>query len=90
MGTTEVSNPLGAKGVTVARCVVDFFGPDRVLFGTDTPFDAQGGSYFIPRTARDLEGAVDSPADRDAIFQGNVRRIVELDSAVGTLADRAA
>jgi aminocarboxymuconate-semialdehyde decarboxylase len=30
------------------RCVVDFFGPQQVLFGTDVPFDTQGGSYFIP------------------------------------------
>ena len=37
----------GEHGV---KPVVDFFGPDRVLFGTDTPFDAQAGSYFIPRT----------------------------------------
>jgi aminocarboxymuconate-semialdehyde decarboxylase len=72
------------------RCVVDFFGPDRVLFGTDTPFDAQAGSYFIPRTTRDIEGAIDSPVDRDAIFAGNARRILGIDSAGGALTDRAA
>jgi aminocarboxymuconate-semialdehyde decarboxylase len=70
------------------RCVVDFFGPDQVLFGTDTPFDAQAGSYFIPRTTRDVEGAIDSKADREAIFEGNARRILGIDSVVGTLADR--
>jgi hypothetical protein len=51
------------------KCVVDFFGSDRVLFGTDTPFDAQAGSYFIPRTTADIEGAIDNEADRDAIFK---------------------
>ena len=71
------------------RCVVDFFGPDRVLFGTDTPFDAQAGSYFIPRTTADVEGAIDTAAHRDAIFEGNARRILGLEPAVGTLADRA-
>jgi aminocarboxymuconate-semialdehyde decarboxylase len=25
------------------RCVVDFFGPEHVLFGTDAPFDTEGG-----------------------------------------------
>jgi aminocarboxymuconate-semialdehyde decarboxylase len=72
------------------RCAVDFFGADRALFGTDTPFDAQGGSYFIPRTTADVEGAVDSKSDRDAIFEGNAHRILGIEPAVGTLADQAA
>jgi aminocarboxymuconate-semialdehyde decarboxylase len=63
------------------RPLVDFFGPDRVLFGTDTPFDAQAGSYFIPRTAADIERTIDSRADRDAIFEGNSRRIVGIEPA---------
>jgi aminocarboxymuconate-semialdehyde decarboxylase len=72
------------------RCTVDFFGPDRVLFGTDTPFDAQAGSYFIPRTTQDVEGAIDSSADRTAIFEGNARRILRIDPTGDTLADQAA
>jgi aminocarboxymuconate-semialdehyde decarboxylase len=63
----------GKHGV---RCVVDFFGPDRVLFGTDMPFDAQAGSYFIPRTTVDVAGAVDDALERDAIFDGNASRIL--------------
>jgi aminocarboxymuconate-semialdehyde decarboxylase len=58
------------------RCVVDFFGPDHVLFGTDTPFDAQAGTHFIPRTTADVEGAVDAAAQRNAIFDGNANRIL--------------
>jgi aminocarboxymuconate-semialdehyde decarboxylase len=76
----------GEHGV---RCVVDFFGPDRVLFGTDTPFDAQAGSYFIPRTTADVEGAIEADAIRDAIFGSNARRILNIEPAVGTLADQA-
>lgn len=57
-------------------CVVDFFGADRVLFGTDTPFDAQGGSHFIPVTISDVEGAVSGDADREAVFAGNARRVL--------------
>ncbi len=29
------------------RCGLDFFGADRVLFGTDCPFDPEGGPGFI-------------------------------------------
>jgi aminocarboxymuconate-semialdehyde decarboxylase len=77
-------------GEHAVRCVVDFFGPDRVLFGTDTPFDAQGGSYFIPRTTRDVEDAIDNTADRDAIFEGNARRTLGIEPTVGALGDQAA
>lgn len=57
-------------------CVVDFFGPARVLFGTDTPFDTQGGARFIPVTIADVEGAVPDEDVRAAIFAGNARRIL--------------
>jgi aminocarboxymuconate-semialdehyde decarboxylase len=58
------------------RCVIDFFGTERVLFGTDAPFDTQGGSYFIPTTIEDVQSAVDSEAERAAIFNGNIERIL--------------
>ena len=44
------------------ECIVDFFESDRVLFGTDTPFDTKDGSHFIPVTISDVEGAVHDEA----------------------------
>jgi uncharacterized protein len=61
------------------RCVLEFFAPDRVLFGSDAPFDTEGGSYFIPRTISDIEDAVDDASVRSAIFQGNANRILGTD-----------
>ena len=29
------------------RCGIDFFGPDRVLFASDCPFDLEGAPGFI-------------------------------------------
>jgi aminocarboxymuconate-semialdehyde decarboxylase len=69
----------GQHGV---RCVVDFFGPDRVLFGTDAPFDTQGGTYFIPRTVADIEGAIGNEAERSAIFEGNVSKVLGIEAAL--------
>jgi aminocarboxymuconate-semialdehyde decarboxylase len=60
------------------ECVVDFFGADRVLFGTDAPFDTAGGSRFIPRTIEDVEQAVPDDRVRAAIFEGNARRLLGL------------
>lgn len=57
-------------------CVVDFFGPERVLFGTDTPFDTQGGAHFIPSTIADVERAAPREDARAAIFADNARRVL--------------
>ncbi|HTP23394.1 MAG TPA: amidohydrolase family protein [Solirubrobacteraceae bacterium] len=62
------------------RCVIDFFGPDHVMFGSDAPFDTKGGSYFIPATISDVEGAVADDAERAMIFHGNAQRILRIES----------
>lgn len=58
------------------RSIVDFFGSDHVLFGTDTPFDSQAGAHFIPATIADVERVVPSPAARAAVFAGNASRLL--------------
>ena len=69
----------GQHGV---RCVVDFFGPERVPFGTDARFDAQEGSYFIPRTITEIEGAIDNETERSAIFEGNAGKVLGIEAAL--------
>ena len=67
-------------GEHAVRCVIDFFGADRVMFGSDAPFDTKGGSYFIPRTISDVEGAVADKTERAMIFQDNAERILGIGS----------
>jgi uncharacterized protein len=62
------------------RCVIDFFGPDRVMFGSDAPFDTKGGAHFISATIADIEGAVADDAERAMIFHGNAQRILGIES----------
>jgi predicted TIM-barrel fold metal-dependent hydrolase len=64
----------------IVECIVDFFGSDRVLFGTDTPFDTNDGSHSIPVTISAAEGAVHDDAAGAAIFEGNSRRILGIDA----------
>jgi aminocarboxymuconate-semialdehyde decarboxylase len=64
------------------RCVVDFFGADQVLFGTDTPFDTRGGATFIPTTISDVEHAVTVASARDRIFKDNARRVLRARASV--------
>jgi predicted TIM-barrel fold metal-dependent hydrolase len=65
------------------RCVVDFFGPDHVMFGSDAPFDTKGGAYFIPSTISDVEGAVADNAARAMIFHDNAERILGIEPEDG-------
>jgi predicted TIM-barrel fold metal-dependent hydrolase len=62
----------------VIETALSFFGPERVLFGTDTPFDATGGQYFTQETLRAIGDAQMAPPVRDAILSGNARRMLKL------------
>jgi predicted TIM-barrel fold metal-dependent hydrolase len=44
------------------ECIVHSLGSDRVLFGTDTPFDTKDGSHFMQVTISDIE----APARRSS------------------------
>ena len=55
-----------------------FFGADHVLFGTDFPFDPEGGPGFIRDTIAAMERMRASAEDRARIYEGNARRLLRL------------
>jgi predicted TIM-barrel fold metal-dependent hydrolase len=57
------------------RCGLEYFPPDRVLFGSDMPFDPEGGPRYIRDTLADLDASGISPEHRRMIDEGNFRRI---------------
>jgi aminocarboxymuconate-semialdehyde decarboxylase len=59
------------------RCVVDFFGADHVLFASDSPFDPEKGPGYIRATIADIESIGLSAAERQAIYEGNARRLLK-------------
>ena len=64
--------------MSAIRCSLDFFGVDHVLFASDSPFDPEKGPGYIRATIANLE-ALDLPAgDRQAIYEGNARRLLRL------------
>ncbi|MEW6669508.1 MAG: amidohydrolase family protein [Thermodesulfobacteriota bacterium] len=66
----------GAKEATV--CGLKFFGADRVLFASDSPFDPERGSAYI-RWTIDLLNELDiTSEERKAIFEGNAKRLLKL------------
>ncbi|MFI7127176.1 amidohydrolase family protein [Nonomuraea sp. NPDC050153] len=60
------------------RCGLDFFGADHVLFGTDCPFDPEGGPMYIRETIRVLDALDLTDTDRDRIYHLNIRRLMRL------------
>jgi predicted TIM-barrel fold metal-dependent hydrolase len=60
------------------RCGLDFFGADRVLFGSDCPFDPQGGPMFIRDTIAALDGLDLEESERRAVYFGNALRMLKM------------
>jgi predicted TIM-barrel fold metal-dependent hydrolase len=66
-------------GATEAtRCGLRFFGPERVLFASDSPFDPEKGSLYTRTTIEIIDRLDVTPAQRHAIYEGNARRLLKL------------
>jgi len=63
------------------ECACDFFGPDHILFGTDAPFDAEGGRFSIRESTAAIENSSLSAADKSKIFHQNFERLFRLSAA---------
>ena len=60
------------------ECGLKFFGADRILFGTDMPFDPEKGLGFIRDTIRAVDAMDISQEVRSKIYEGNARRLLKL------------
>jgi uncharacterized protein len=66
----------GAKDATALG--LKFFGAERVLFASDSPFDPEKGSAYIRWTIDILDSLEISSEERKAIYEGNARRLLKL------------
>jgi len=66
----------GASGAM--ECGLGFFGADRVLFGTDMPFDPEKGPGFIRDTIAAMERMRATAEEKAKIYEGNARRMLRL------------
>lgn len=66
----------GAREATI--CGLKFFGVDRVLFASDSPFDPEKGSAYIRSTIEIIDSLDIKAAERQAIYEGNARRLLKL------------
>jgi len=65
----------GADAAT--ECGLKFFGVDRVLFASDTPFEPTPGLY-IRETIRVIENLGLTPEDKDRIYRKNAVQLLKL------------
>jgi predicted TIM-barrel fold metal-dependent hydrolase len=72
-GDTALFGPAHA-----VKCGLEFFGADHVLFGTDMPFDPEGGSGFVRDTIKAVDAIDVSDAERRQIYEGNAKRMLRL------------
>lgn len=61
-------------------CTLEFFGSERVVFATDMPFGAEGGDLFVRESIAAINNRIHDEAARAAVFEGNARRLLRLDT----------
>jgi uncharacterized protein len=66
----------GSEPATI--CGLKFFGADKVLFASDSPFDPEKGSAYIRWTIDIIDNLPISAEERKAIYEGNARRLLGL------------
>jgi len=59
---------------------LEFFGRERMLFGSDTPMDNKNGSFFTSCGVKTIAGMAVDDATKNLIFSGNALRILKLRS----------
>src|SRR5437870_2303814 len=64
---------------SATRCGVDFFGADHVLFGTDYPFDPEGGPLFVREIIKTIDSLKLKDDDRRKVYFGNAIRMLKLE-----------
>ncbi len=60
------------------ECGLDFFGVDKVVFASDSPFDPEKGPGYIRETIRCIDELPISGEDRKKIYEGNARKMLRL------------
>jgi aminocarboxymuconate-semialdehyde decarboxylase len=59
-------------------CGYDFFGEDRLLFGTDMPYDVENGAIAIRQTIEAIEGMNIPESSKRKIYEGNAKNLLHL------------
>ena len=59
-------------------CGYDFFGPDRLMYGTDYPFGPEGGEMFIRENLAGVKSLNITGDDLQKVLSGNARKLLRI------------
>jgi aminocarboxymuconate-semialdehyde decarboxylase len=59
-------------------CGYNFFGVDRLLFGSDMPYDVENGAVAIRQAIEAIEGMNIPGSSKKKIYEGNARNLLHL------------
>ena len=58
------------------RCVVDFFGVDRLVLGTNYPYGPEEGCLFIRKSLKSIEELGLREEEQEKLLGGNAARVL--------------
>jgi len=59
-------------------CGHAFFGAEHLVFGTDMPYDSDGGDRYVRQTIAAIENMEISNSEKNKIFEGNAKRLLRI------------
>ena len=63
------------------RCVKDFFGPDRMVLGTNYPYGPEEGCVLVKNSLKAIDGLELDLIEKEKILGGNAARILGIGAA---------
>ena len=63
------------------RCVLDFFGPDRMVLGTNYPYGPEEGCVLVRNSLAAIDGLGLNEPDKQKILGGNAAKILRIGAA---------
>jgi uncharacterized protein len=63
------------------RCVLDFFGPDRMVLGTNYPYGPEEGCVLVKNSLAAIDGLGLNEQDKQKILGGNATKILRIGAA---------
>jgi aminocarboxymuconate-semialdehyde decarboxylase len=60
------------------QCGYEFFGADKILYGTDYPRGPEEGMYYLREALRSVNELKITPEEKEKILSGNARRILKI------------
>jgi predicted TIM-barrel fold metal-dependent hydrolase len=69
-------------GTSALMCGYEYFGPDKIIFGTDYPYDMENGDLFIKTTIDAVNKMNISESDKKRIFEDNPKGLLDIAAKV--------